>query len=46
MKHKSIKIGYKNYEFKKIDKDITKLTSSRSTIGIETENIEKPLVEE
>ena len=35
-----------NKEFKKIDKDITKLTSSRSTIGIETENIEKPLVEE
>ena len=34
-----------NKEFKKIDKDITKLTSSRSTIGIETENIEKPLVE-
>ena len=35
-----------NKEFKKIDKDITKLTSSRSSIGIETENIEKPLVEE
>ncbi len=35
-----------NKEFKKIDKDITKLTSNRSTIGIETENIEKPLVEE
>ena len=35
-----------NKEFKKIDKDITKLTSSKSNIGIETENIEKPLVEE
>ena len=35
-----------NKEFKKIDKDITKLTHNRSTIGIETENIEKPLVEE
>ena len=35
-----------NKEFKKIDKDITKLTSNKSTIGIETENIEKPLVEE
>ena len=23
MKHKTIKIGYKNYEFKKIDKDFS-----------------------
>lgn len=34
-----------NKEFKKIDKDITKLTSGKSTIGIETENIDRPLVE-
>ncbi|MBL6604387.1 MAG: DNA recombination protein RmuC [Flavobacteriaceae bacterium] len=34
-----------NKEFKKIDKDITKLTSGKSTIGIETENIDKPLVD-
>ena len=35
-----------NKEFKKIDKDITKLTSNRANIGIETENLERPLVEE
>tara|TARA_Y100000385_G_scaffold279690_1_gene329705 strand:- start:40 stop:1089 length:1050 start_codon:yes stop_codon:yes gene_type:complete len=35
-----------NKEFKKIDKDITKLTSNRSNIGIETESLERPLVEE
>ena len=35
-----------NKEFKKIDKDITKLTSNRSNIGIETEGLERPLVEE
>tara|TARA_X000000368_G_scaffold373460_1_gene324493 strand:+ start:778 stop:1836 length:1059 start_codon:yes stop_codon:yes gene_type:complete len=35
-----------NKEFKKIDKDITKLTSNRSNIGIEMENIDKPMVEE
>jgi len=34
-----------NKEFKKIDKDITKLTSGKSTIGIETENIDRPLIE-
>ena len=34
-----------NKEFKKIDKDITKLTSGKSTILIETENIDRPLVE-
>lgn len=34
-----------NKEFKKIDKDITKLTSGKSTIGIETENIDRPLVD-
>ena len=35
-----------NKEFKKIDKDITKLTSNRSSIGIEMENIDKPVLEE
>ena len=35
-----------NKEFKKIDKNITKLTSNRSNIGIETESLERPLVEE
>ena len=35
-----------NMEFKKIDKDITKLTSNRSSIGIEMENIDKPVLEE
>jgi len=38
--------SYHNKEFKKIDKDITKLTSNRANIGIETENLERPLVEE
>jgi len=35
-----------NKEFKKIDKDITKLTSNRASIGIETESLEKPLIED
>ena len=35
-----------NKEFKKIDKDITKLTSNRASIGIETESLERPLIEE
>ena len=35
-----------NKEFKKIDKDITKLTSNRDSIGIESENIERPLIED
>jgi len=35
-----------NKEFKKIDRDITKLTSNRTNIGIEIENIDKPMVEE
>ena len=33
-------------EFKKIDRDITKLTANRTNIGIEIENIDKPMVEE
>jgi len=33
-------------EFKKIDKDITKLTSNRASIGIESENLERPLIED
>ena len=33
-------------EFKKIDKDITKLTSNKASIGIETESLERPLIEE
>ena len=35
-----------NKEFKKIDKDITKLTSNRTSIGIETESLERPLIED
>ena len=35
-----------NNEFKKIDKDITKLTSNRASIGIETESLERPLIED
>ena len=35
-----------NKEFKKIDRDITKLTSNRTNIGIEIENVDKPMVEE
>ena len=35
-----------NKEFKKIDKDITKLTSNRASIGIESENLERPLIED
>ena len=35
-----------NKEFKKIDKDVTKLTSNRASIGIETESLERPLNEE
>ena len=35
-----------NKEFKKIDKDITKLTSKRAGIGIETESLERPLIED
>ena len=33
-------------EFKKIDKDITKLTSNRASIGIESESLERPLIED
>ena len=35
-----------NKEFKKIDKDITKLTSNRASIGVESENLERPLIED
>ena len=35
-----------NKEFKKIDKDITKLTSNRASTGIETESLERPLIED
>ena len=35
-----------NKEFKKIDKDITKLSSNRASIGIETESLERPLIED
>ena len=35
-----------NKEFKKIDKDITKLTSNRANIGIQTESLERPLIED
>ena len=35
-----------NNEFKKIDKDITKLTSNKASIGIETESLERPLIED
>ena len=35
-----------NKEFKKIDKDITKLTSNRASIGIETESLERPFIED
>ena len=35
-----------NKEFKKIDKEITKLTSNRASIGIETESLERPLIED
>ena len=35
-----------NKEFKKIDKDITKLTSNKSNIEITSESIERPLVED
>ena len=35
-----------NKEFKKIDKDITKLTSNKASIGLETESLERPLIEE
>ncbi len=35
-----------NNEFKKIDKDITKLNPDRAGIGIESENLEKPLIED
>ena len=33
-------------EFKKIDKDITKLTSNRASIGVESESLERPLIED
>jgi chromosome segregation ATPase len=33
-------------EYKKIDKDITKLTPNRVNISLETETLERPLVEE
>ena len=35
-----------NKEFKKIDKDITKLTSNKASIGVESENLERPLIED
>ncbi len=35
-----------NKEFRKIDKDITKLTSNKASIGIETESLERPLIED
>ena len=35
-----------NKEFKKIDKDITKLTSNRASIGIESESLERTLIED
>ena len=35
-----------NKEFKKIDKDITKLTSNRASIEVESENLERPLIED
>ena len=35
-----------NKEFKKIDKDITKLTSNRASIEVETESLERPLIED
>ena len=35
-----------NKEFKKIDKDITKLTSNRASIGVESESLERPLIED
>ena len=35
-----------NKEFKKIDKDITKLTSNKTNIGVEIESLERPLIEE
>ena len=35
-----------NNEFKKIDKDITKLNPDRAGIGIESENLERPLIED
>ena len=35
-----------NKEFRKIDKDITKLTSIKASIGIETESLERPLIED
>ena len=35
-----------NKEFRKIDKDITKLTSDKASIGIETESLERPLIED
>ncbi len=35
-----------NNEFKKIDKDITKLNPDRSGIVIESENLERPLIED
>ena len=35
-----------NKEFNKIDKDITKLNPDRTSIGIESENLERPLIED
>ena len=35
-----------NKEFRKIDKDITKLTSNKASMGIETESLERPLIED
>ena len=35
-----------NKEFKKIDKDITKLTSNRTSVGVKSEGLEKPMIED
>ena len=41
-----IKGPWKKVVEQKIDKDITKLSSNRTSIGIETESLEKPLIED
>ena len=38
--------NFSSKEYKKIDKDITKLTSNRVNIGIESETLERPLIED
>jgi DNA recombination protein RmuC len=38
--------NFSSKEYKKIDKDITKLTSNRVNIEIESEALEKPLIDE